>query len=52
MRIEAYVFEWNPASCRVLEKAGFVKEVRLKKRVTKDGRTIDEFLYGLVREQS
>ena len=51
-RIEAYVFEWNPASCRVLEKAGFIQEARLKKRVTKDGKTIDEFLYGLVREQS
>ena len=48
-RVEAHVFEWNPASCRVLEKAGFKQEGRLRKRVTKDGKTIDEFLYALVR---
>ena len=52
MRIEAYVFEWNPASCRVLEKAGFTLEGRLRKTVTKDGKTIDELLYGLVREEA
>ena len=50
IRLEAYVLEWNPASCRVLEKAGFVQEARLRKRVTKDGKAIDELLYGLVRE--
>ena len=50
IRVEAYVFEWNPASCRVLEKAGFTLEGRLRKTVTKDGKTIDELLYGLVRE--
>lgn len=50
LRVEAFVFEWNLASCRVLEKAGFVQEARLRKRVTKDGKTIDEFLYALVLE--
>ena len=49
-RVYAYVYEWNPASARVLEKAGFVYEGRLLKSVTKDGRTIDQFLYALVRE--
>ena len=48
-RVEAYVFEWNLASCRVLQKAGFVQEARLRRRVTKNGKTIDEFLYALVR---
>ncbi|HWP99308.1 MAG TPA: GNAT family protein [Vicinamibacterales bacterium] len=48
-RIYAFVFEWNPASARVLEKAGFIREARLRKAVTKDGRTIDAFLYALVR---
>lgn len=47
-RIFAFVFEWNPASARVLEKAGFVKEGRLRASVTKDGRTIDQFLYAIV----
>lgn len=48
-RIYAGVFEWNPASMRVLEKAGYQFEARLKKHVTKDGRTMDEFIYALVR---
>ena len=48
-RLEATVFEWNPASGRVLEKAGYALEGRLRCSVTKDGRTIDSFLYGLVR---
>lgn len=49
VRLEASVYEWNPASARVLEKAGFHLEARLEKRVVKDGRTIDELLYALVR---
>ncbi len=49
-RLEAFVFEWNLASCRVLEKAGYTREAVLKKRVTKEGRTVDCFLYALVRE--
>lgn len=49
VRLEASVYEWNPASARVLEKVGFHLEARLEKRVVKDGRTIDELLYSLVR---
>ena len=49
-RIYAFVFEWNPASARVLEKAGFTREGRLRQSVTKDGRTIDQFLYAMVVE--
>lgn len=48
-RIEAGVFEWNPASMRVLEKAGYTLEGRLRNRVTKDGQTIDQLLYAMVR---
>jgi RimJ/RimL family protein N-acetyltransferase len=50
VRIDAGVFEWNPASCRVLEKVGYVREARLRQSVTKDGQTIDRFLYALVRD--
>ena len=50
VRLYAVVFEWNPASARVLEKAGFTLEARMRKSATKDGHTIDEFLYALVRE--
>jgi RimJ/RimL family protein N-acetyltransferase len=34
---------------RVLEKAGYEFESRMKKSVTKDGETIDELIYALVR---
>jgi RimJ/RimL family protein N-acetyltransferase len=45
-RLYAHVFEWNPASARVLEKASYVFEGRLKKSVTKDGKTIDQLIYA------
>ena len=48
-RLFAGVFEWNPASMRVLEKAGYEFECRMKKSVTKDGQTIDELIYAVVR---
>lgn len=46
----AGVFERNPASARILEKAGYILEGRLRKSVTKDGRMIDQLLYARVRE--
>ena len=49
-RLQAGVFQWNPASMRVLEKAGYTLEARLKKRVTKEGRTVDCFLFARFRE--
>ena len=48
-RLYAGVFEWNPASMRVLEKAGYEFECRMRKSVTKDGETIDELIYAVVR---
>jgi RimJ/RimL family protein N-acetyltransferase len=49
-RLYAHVFDWNGASVRVLEKAGYQFEGRLKKSVTKDGHTIDQLMYAMVRE--
>jgi len=49
-RLYAHVFEWNPASARVLEKAGYDFEGRLKKSVTKNGQTIDQLMYAIVRD--
>jgi [ribosomal protein S5]-alanine N-acetyltransferase len=48
-RIFAEVFEWNPASMRVLEKAGYQFEGRLRKSVFKDGQIIDACIYAVVR---
>ena len=45
-RIYAVVFERNLASCRVLEKAGYVLEGRLRRSAIKDGQVLDQFLYA------
>jgi RimJ/RimL family protein N-acetyltransferase len=49
-RMEAGVFAWNPASCRVLEKAGYRFEARIERSVLKDGETIDRLLYARFRD--
>ena len=45
-RLEAPVYEWNPASMRVLEKCGFAREGILRRSVFKDGQLIDSVLYA------
>ncbi len=47
-RLQATVFAWNPASMRVLEKIGFVREGVLCKSVTKDGELIDSVMYACI----
>jgi RimJ/RimL family protein N-acetyltransferase len=47
-RVEATVLPWNPASARVLEKAGYVREGVLRCSVYKDGQVIDSLLYARV----
>lgn len=47
-RVYAVPYEWNAASCRVLEKAGYVLEARMRKSAIKDGRIVDQFLYAFV----
>ena len=49
-RIYAGVYEWNPGSMRVLEKAGYVREARLRKSIFKEGQIIDEIIYAVVKE--
>jgi RimJ/RimL family protein N-acetyltransferase len=49
VRLEAPVFEWNPPSMRVLEKAGFLREGVMRKGVFKDGKIIDAVLFARVR---
>jgi RimJ/RimL family protein N-acetyltransferase len=45
-RIYAEAFENNLGSARILEKAGFVLEARLRKNVIKDGQILDSLLYA------
>jgi RimJ/RimL family protein N-acetyltransferase len=49
VRLESWVFEWNPASMRVLEKCGFVREGVMRASAIKDGQLIDRAMYALVR---
>jgi [ribosomal protein S5]-alanine N-acetyltransferase len=49
-RIFATVFASNPASARVLEKAGFVREGLMSRAVLKDGVLIDSALYAITRD--
>ena len=50
VRLQAGVLEWNPASCRVLEKVGYSLEGRLRKHIFKDGEVCDQFMYARLRE--
>ncbi|MDQ3626741.1 MAG: GNAT family N-acetyltransferase [Verrucomicrobiota bacterium] len=50
-RIEAYVYENNPASARVLEKSRFQFEGRLRKNVIKDGVVLDSLLYARLKDE-
>ena len=50
VRLYATVMEWNPASARVLEKAGYQYEGLLRKSVIKDGEILDQWLYAIVRD--
>ena len=47
-RVFAVPFTHNPASCRVLEKAGFVREGHMRRSAIKDGAICDQFLYAFV----
>ncbi|UYZ58454.1 GNAT family N-acetyltransferase [Hymenobacter latericus] len=50
-RLYATVFEHNLASARVLEKAGYTLEARLRKSITKDGQTLDGLLYAFINSE-
>ncbi len=49
LRLYGYVYEWNTASARVMEKAGYACEGRLRQSVMKEGQVIDQFLYAITR---
>ncbi|GGG43852.1 GNAT family N-acetyltransferase [Hymenobacter glacieicola] len=47
-RLYAVVFATNPASGKVLQKAGYELEARLRRSIVKDGEVLDSLLYALV----
>ena len=50
IRIFAEPFAYNTASCRVLEKNGFVCEGVLRKNAVKTGRVLNMRMYALIKE--
>jgi len=50
LRIYAEPFAHNAASCRVLEKAGFVLEGILRQNAVKNGKVIDMKMYSLLKK--
>jgi RimJ/RimL family protein N-acetyltransferase len=47
-RLFALPFAHNTASCRVLEKAGYLLEARLRRSAIKDGVIVDQLQYAYV----
>ena len=47
-RIYALPFAWNVASCRVLEKTGYLLEARLRRSAIKSGVITDQLQYAFV----
>ncbi len=50
LRVFADPFDYNAASCRVLEKAGFRFEGVLRKNAVKNGKVLDMRMYARVKE--
>ena len=51
VRLEALVIDGNPASCRVLEKAGYAFESRQRQGICKAGQIKDGLIYALLRDE-
>lgn len=51
-RIFAVPFAWNAASCRVLEKAGYVLEARLRRSAIKNGAMTDQLQYAFIVDEN
>lgn len=49
-RVQASVYEWNPASQRVLEKNGFTFEGRHRDAIYKDGKFTSEMMWAMLRD--
>jgi len=47
-RLYAVPFAWNVGSCRVLEKAGYTLEGRLRRSAIKNGEVVDQLQYAYI----
>jgi [ribosomal protein S5]-alanine N-acetyltransferase len=50
VRLHAAVFTWNPASARVLERAGYALESTARQAAIKNGEIVDEWIYVRLRD--
>jgi [ribosomal protein S5]-alanine N-acetyltransferase len=51
IKIFAYVFSSNPSSASVLIKAGFKLEGCMRNQIVKNGQTLDQLIYGILKEE-
>ena len=51
-RLYAVPLAWNPASARVLERAGYRLEGRLRQSAIKEGTVVDQLLYAVLRDEA
>jgi [ribosomal protein S5]-alanine N-acetyltransferase len=51
-RLFAVPFAWSGASARVLEKAGYEFEGRMRRSAVKDGQVTDQLLYAMLRTEA
>jgi RimJ/RimL family protein N-acetyltransferase len=51
-RIYAVPFDWSTASVRVLQKAGYRLEGRMRRSAIKDGQVTDQLLYAILRDEA
>jgi RimJ/RimL family protein N-acetyltransferase len=51
-RIYAVPFAWSAGSLRVLEKAGYRLEGRMRQSAIKDGQVVDQLLYAILRAEA
>lgn len=50
-RVGAFIYSFNPASWRLMERSGATRELMLRDHVARDGKLYDMYGYGLLRPE-
>lgn len=50
-RVGAFIYEFNPASWRILEGFGMKREMILREHVARDGKLYAMYCYGILRDE-